>query len=122
MFAGMSLPSKHFLKICKQMFDKMSSVSTQNVKTNLLRHVTCLNTLSSHCLHYMLLETILRFIKRLQKDCQWLFVNILFADSLRFVFKNQKQKVYEQLVKFSLRYLFIDCLRFTSNSLEILYV
>ena len=47
----------------------------------------------------MLLETIFRFLlKRLQKDCQWLFVNILFADSLRFVFKNQKQKVYEQLV------------------------
>ena len=64
----------------------------------------------------MLLETILRFLKRLQKDCQWLFVNILFADSLRFIFKNQKQKVYEQLAKFSLRYLFIDCLCFTSIS------
>ena len=29
------LPSKHFLKTCKQMFDKMSSVSSKNVKTNL---------------------------------------------------------------------------------------
>ena len=28
-------PSKHFLKTCKQMFDKMSSVSSKNVKTNL---------------------------------------------------------------------------------------
>ena len=62
----------------------------------------------------MLLETSLRFLKKLQKDCQWLFVNISFADSLRFVFKNQKQNVYEPLAKFSLRYLFIDCLRFAS--------
>ena len=107
---------KHFLKICKQMFDKMSSVSSKNVKTNLLRHVACLNTFSSHCLHYMLLETSLRFLKILQKDCQWLFVNISFADSLRFVFKNQKQNVYKPLAKFSLRYLFIDCLRFASFS------
>ena len=104
------------LSLSLSMFDKMSSVSSQNVKTNLLRHVTCMNTLSSHCLYYMLLETVLRFLKRLQKDCQWLFVNILYADSLRFVFKNQKQKVYEQLAKFSLRYLFIDCLCFTSIS------
>ena len=29
------IPSKHFLKTCKQMFDKMSSVSSKNVKTNL---------------------------------------------------------------------------------------
>ena len=29
------LPSKHFLKTCKQIFDKMSSVSSKNVKTNL---------------------------------------------------------------------------------------
>ena len=29
------LPSKQFLKTCKQMFDKMSSVSSKNVKTNL---------------------------------------------------------------------------------------
>ena len=64
----------------------------------------------------MLLETSLRFLKKLQKDCQWLFVNISFADSLRFVFKNQKQNVYEPLAKFSLRYLFIDCLRFASIS------
>ena len=110
------LPSKHFLKICEQMFDKMSSVSSKNVTTNLLRYVACLNTFSSHCLHYMLLETSLRFLKKLQKDCQWLFVNISFADSLRFVFKNQKQNVYEPLAKFSLRYLFIDCLRFASIS------
>ena len=47
----------------------------------------------------MLLETSLRFLKKLQKDCQWLFVNISFADSLRFVFKNQKQNVYEPACK-----------------------
>ena len=32
---GRAGPSKHFLKTCKQMFDKMSSVSSKNVKTNL---------------------------------------------------------------------------------------
>ena len=110
------IPSKQFLKTCKQMFDKMSSVSSKNVKTNLLRHVAFLNTFSSHCLQEMLLETSLRFLKKLQKDCQWLFVNISFANSLRFVFKNQKQNVYESFAKFSLRYLFIDCLRFASIS------
>ena len=31
----MNQPSKHFLKTCKQMFYKMSSVSSKNVKTNL---------------------------------------------------------------------------------------
>ena len=32
---GQEFPSKHFLKTCKQIFDKMSSVSSKNVKTNL---------------------------------------------------------------------------------------
>ena len=46
-----------FLEDMQQMFDKMFSVSSQNVKTNLLRHVTCLNTLYSHCLHYIYIYT-----------------------------------------------------------------
>ena len=80
------------MSLVKLMYAKNWILSSQNLKTNLLRHVTCFNTFSSHCLYYMLLETILRFFKRLQKNWQWLFVNVLFADSLRFVLKKSEAK------------------------------